>query len=69
VFVTTAVVAFALALEPLGLIAATALSTVAANFAGQPLSARSLAILVCVLNAIVATVFVWGLGLPLHLLP
>jgi hypothetical protein len=68
-FVTAAVVAFAVALEPLGLIPATVLSTTAANFAGQPLSVRSLAILVCVLSAIVAVVFVWGLGLPLHLLP
>jgi len=68
-FVTTAVVVFALALEPLGLLAATAASVVAANFAGQPLSARALFVLVCVLSALVAVVFVWALGLPLHLIP
>jgi hypothetical protein len=68
-FVTTAVLVFALALEPLGVIASIALSATAANFAGQPLGARSLGILVVVLSAFVAIVFVWGLGLPLHLLP
>ena len=68
-FVTLAVIAFAVALEPLGLIAATALSAVAANFAGRPLRARALVLLILVLAALVATLFVWGLGLPLHLLP
>jgi hypothetical protein len=68
-FVTLAVFAFAIALEPLGLIAATALSAVAANLAGQPLRVRALVVLILVLAALVATVFVWGLGLPLHLLP
>jgi hypothetical protein len=68
-FVTGAVLVFAAALQPLGLIPATTCSVVAANFAGQPLSLRSLAILICALSAVVAVVFVWGLGLPLHLLP
>jgi putative tricarboxylic transport membrane protein len=69
VFVTAAVLAFVAALETLGLIAAIACSVAAANFAGQPLRARSLAILICALSAVVVAVFVWGLGLPLHVLP
>ena len=68
-FVTAAILAFVTALEPLGLIAAIACSAFAANFAGQPLRARSLAVLVCVLSLGVMAVFVWGLGLPLHALP
>ena len=68
-FVTAAILAFVAALEPLGLIAAIACSAITANFAGQPLPARSLAILICVLSLGVMAVFVWGLGLPLHVLP
>ena len=68
-FVTAAVLAFVTALEPLGLVAAIAVSVIAANFAGQPLRARSLLVLVCVLSLGVMAVFVWGLGLPLHALP
>ena len=67
--VTAAIVAFVAALEPLGLVAAIACSAIAANYAGQPLRARSLAILICVLSLGVMAVFVWGLGLPLHALP
>jgi Tripartite tricarboxylate transporter TctB family len=69
VFVTAAVLAFVAALEPLGLVAAIACSATAANFAGRPLRARSLAALICVLSAAVVTVFVWGLGLSLNVLP
>ena len=68
-FVTGAILAFVAALEPLGLIAAIACSAITANFAGQPLRARSLAVLICVLSLGVMAVFVWGLGLPLHALP
>ncbi len=68
-FVTAAILVFVTALDPLGLIAAIAASVSAANFAGQPLRARSLAILICVLSLGVMAVFVWGLGLPLHALP
>lgn len=69
VFVTAAILAFVAALEALGLIAAIAASVIAANFAGQPLGVRALALLICVLCLGVVAVFVWGLGLPLHLLP
>ena len=68
-FVTAAILAFVTALQPLGLVAAIACSAIAANFAGQPLRARPLAILICVLSLGVMAVFVWGLGLPLHALP
>lgn len=69
VFVTASILAFVVALEPLGLVAAIASSAVAANFAGDPLRARALALLIGVLSLGVIAVFVWGLGLPLHVLP
>ena len=68
-FVTASILAFVAVLEPLGLIAAVVCSAAIASFAGQPLRARSLVILVCVLTLLVLAVFVWGLGLPLHVLP
>ena len=68
-FVTAAVLAFAAVLEMLGLLAAIACSVTAANFAGQPLRAPHLALLIVVLTLVVVGVFVWGLGLPLNLLP
>lgn len=69
IFVTAAILAFAATLEPLGLIAAIASSTVAANYAGEPLRARSLVILILVLSLGVTAIFLWGLGLPVHALP
>jgi hypothetical protein len=68
-FVTAGILAFAAALESLGLIAAIAASVVAANFAGEPLRARPLLILICVLSLGVMGVFLWGLGLPVNALP
>jgi hypothetical protein len=68
-FVTAAVLAFVAALQPLGLVAAIAASATAANFAGQPLSVRALLVLIAVLSAGVIAIFVWGLGLPLRVLP
>jgi hypothetical protein len=68
-FVTAAVLAFVLSLQPLGLVAAIVASATAANFAGQPLSWRALLALVAVLSTGVIALFVWGLGLPLRVLP
>lgn len=68
-FVSAAILAFVAALQPLGLITAIAASAVAANFAGEPLSARPLVLLVALLSAGVIAIFVWGLGLPLRVLP
>lgn len=68
-FVTAGILAFAAALESLGLIAAIAASVVVANFAGEPLRARPLLILICVLSLGVMGVFLWGLGLPVNALP
>jgi hypothetical protein len=68
-FVTAAIVAFVAALEPLGLVAAIALSVTMANFAGQPLRLRSLMMLIALLSLAVTALFVWALGLPLHALP
>ena len=69
VFVTGAILAFVAALEPLGLVAAIGLSVATANFAGQPLRLRSLAILIAILSVAVTALFIWALGLPLHALP
>lgn len=68
-FVTGAILAFVAALEPLGLVAAIGLSVATANFAGQPLRLRSLAILIAILSVAVTALFIWALGLPLHALP
>jgi putative tricarboxylic transport membrane protein len=68
-FVTAAILAFVAALEPLGLVAAIALSVAIANFAGQGLRLRSLAIVIGVLSIAVTALFIWALGLPLHALP
>jgi hypothetical protein len=68
-FVTLAILSFAAALEPLGLIAAITASTIAANFAGEPLRPLPLLLLIGVLSLGVIAVFVWGLGLPVRALP
>jgi Tripartite tricarboxylate transporter TctB family len=68
-FVTAAILAFVAALEPLGLVAAIALSVTTANFAGQALRLRSLMMLIALLSLAVTALFVWALGLPLHALP
>ena len=68
-FVTAAILAFVAAVESLGLVAAIAGSVTAASFAGQPLRPWSLSMLICVLVLFVLAVFVWGLGLPLRVLP
>ena len=69
VFVTLAVLAFAATLQTLGVIIAIALSCLSASFAGHPLAARPLAILIALLSAGVILIFVWGLGLPLTIFP
>jgi hypothetical protein len=68
-FVTAAILAFAATLELLGLIAAIAASTITANFAGRPLRWRALVFLAAVLCLGVIVLFVWGIGLPLRVLP
>ena len=67
--VTLAILTFVTVAEPLGLAAAIAASVTVASFAGEPLRARSLVILIAALCVFVGTVFVWGLGLPLSLFP
>ena len=68
-FVTSAIVAFVALVGPLGLAAAIAGSVTLASLAGEPLRARSLVILIAVLCVSVGAIFVWGLGLPLSMLP
>jgi hypothetical protein len=68
-FVTGAILAFAAALQPLGLLAAVAAAAVTANCAGRPLAWRPLLVLVAALSLGVVALFIWGLGLPLAVLP
>jgi len=68
-FVSASVLIFAATLSSLGLVIAIAATSITANFAGQPLSWRALTGLVLVLSVSVVTIFVWGLGLPLRVLP
>jgi hypothetical protein len=68
-FVSAAVLVFAATLSSLGVVVAIAATSFTANFAGQPLSWRALIALVVVLTAGVVAIFVWGLGLPLRILP
>jgi hypothetical protein len=68
-FVTGAIVAFFALAEPFGLAAAIAGSVTVASFAGEPLRISSLVTLIAVLCLSIAAVFVWGLGLPLSMLP
>ncbi len=68
-FVSAAVLVFAATLSSLGVVVAIAATAFTANFAGQPLSWRSLTILVLALTLGVVAIFVWGLGLPLRILP
>ena len=68
-FVSAAVLVFAATLSSLGVVIAIAATAFTANFAGQPLSWRALIALVVVLTAGVVAIFVWGLGLPLRILP
>lgn len=68
-FVSASVLIFAATLSSMGVVIAIAATSMIANFAGQPLSWRALIGLILVLNAGVVAIFVWGLGLPLHILP
>ena len=68
-FVSAAVLVFAATLSSLGVVVAIAATAFTANFAGRPLSWRALIALVVVLTAGVVAIFVWGLGLPLRILP
>lgn len=68
-FVSAAVLVFAATLSSLGVVVAIAATAFTANFAGQPLSWRALTALVLALTIGVIAIFVWGLGLPLRILP
>ena len=68
-FVTAAVLGFAFVLESAGVVAAVIAAVVLANFAGEPMRARGVAVLALVLAIAVLAIFVWGLGLPLRALP
>lgn len=67
--VTVAVLAFAAALESLGLVAAVLLLVGLGNLAGQPLRLLPLLLLGGALAFGCIALFVWGLGLPLQVLP
>ncbi len=67
--VTAAVLAFAFALEPLGVVAAIFASALCAAWAVPGVALRSVLLPAAVLSLAVLAIFVWGLGLPLHALP
>jgi len=67
--VTAAVLAFAGAVETLGLVPAVLILVGLGNLAGQPLRPVPLALLGGTLAAGCVALFVWGLGLPLRVWP
>lgn len=67
--VTAAVLAFAGAVESLGLVPAVLILVGLGNLAGQPLRPVPLALLGGALAAGCVALFVWGLGLPLRVWP
>jgi hypothetical protein len=67
--VTAATLAFAAALEPLGVIAAVFAAALCAVKAVPDMPLRSALLPATVLSVAVLAIFVWGLGLPLHALP
>lgn len=67
--VTAAVLAFAFALEPLGVVIAIFASALCAARAAPGIALRSVLLPAAVLSLAVLAIFVWGLGLPLHALP
>jgi hypothetical protein len=69
VAVTASIIAFAIGLERLGLVLTVLVSVAIANLAGRPMRILLLLALVTVLAVSIAGIFVWGLGLPLRLLP
>lgn len=68
-WVTLAVVAFALAIEPLGLVLAVALVLLFGNFAGRPMGAGQLALFMVILSIAVVAGFVYGLKLVIPVWP
>ena len=67
--IAAAVVAFAVLLQPIGLVLSLALVTVVSAFASRESKPLEVAALTCVLAAFAAGVFVYGLRLPLPLWP
>lgn len=69
VAVSASIVAFAIGLERFGLALTVLVSVAIANLAGRPMRILPLLALVTILAVSIAAIFVWGLGLPLRLLP
>lgn len=67
--VSAAVLAFAVALEPLGVIAAILASALCAARAVPGVPLASVLVPTALLTLLVLGIFVWGLGLPLRALP
>jgi hypothetical protein len=67
--ILAAVGAFALAVEPAGIVVATVLATALAAAASPESRAREFAVLLAVLLALAVGVFTYGLGLPFKLMP
>lgn len=69
ILILAAVGAFALLIEPAGIIVSTALSVALATLATAESRVREVVVLLIVLLAIAVGVFTYGLGLPFKLLP
>lgn len=67
--VTAAVLAFAVALEPLGVVVAILASSLCAARAVRGVPLASVLLPTALLALLVVAIFVWGLGLPLRALP
>lgn len=67
--VTAAVLVFGFSLEPLGVVLAVFASAVCASKAVPDVPLRSILLPAAVLSGVVLSIFVWGLGLPLHAVP
>jgi len=67
--ILASVVVFGITVLPLGLLLAVALSIVAASFAGRHYHRAEIALLAIGMALFCAALFVWGLSLPIDLLP
>jgi hypothetical protein len=69
IFVTAALMVFAFAIQPLGVVVAIALLVLIGAFAGREARPLEVAATAVVLIAITLVIFVWGIGLPIPVWP
>ena len=69
VFILLAVLAFGLLIDRMGLLVSGLVLLLVGSFGGPEFKAKEAAILTVVLLAMCSGIFIWGLGLPITLLP